>query len=312
MKTNKIYLIFTILLVALVTLSNVVNASTSFNLKLNSTKTSYSKGDTVTVNIDLSNVTDQSGIAGYQAKLSYDSNVLTLDSFTSNDWEVMQNEGAIVANTKDALGTSSGTTAIAKFKVNENTTESSTTIKMTSIKGTSGDLETLEGTSSELKITIKTTDDSNDNTNGGTSNGGTSNGGTTNGGTTNGGTSNGGTSNAGTTNGGTTNGGTTNGGTTNGGTSNGGTSNGGTSNGGTSNGGTSNGGTSNGGTSNGGTSNGGTTNGGTSNGGTNNNKVNNTTTGSKIPYAGAENVIGIVALVAVIGIVSFVKYRKTF
>ena len=305
MKKIKIYLVCIILLVTLVILSNTVNASACFNLKLNSTKNSYSKGDTVSVNIDLANVTDDSGIAGYQAKLSYDSNVLTLDGVTSNNWEVMQNEGAIVANTKDALGTSSGTTAVATFKVNENTTASSTTIKMSNIKGTSGDLETVEGTSTELKITIKT-DDSN---NGGTNSNGTINNGTTNNGTTNNGTTNNGTNNNGTINNGTNNNGTINNGTTNNGTNNNGTTNNGTNNNGTTNNGTNNNGTINNGTNNNGTTNSGTTNNGTNN--KINNKVNNTTTGQKIPYAGAEDIIGIVALISVIGIASYIRYRKT-
>lgn len=57
------------------------------------TGTTYKKGDTVSVKIDLSNVSDSSGIAGYQGKLVYDANVLELNNITSDTWEIMENEG---------------------------------------------------------------------------------------------------------------------------------------------------------------------------------------------------------------------------
>ena len=121
MKMKKFYLTLITLLISLVLLSSTVNASSAFNLNLNSSATSYSKGDTVSVTVNLSNVSDTSGIVGYQANLIYDSNVLTLNNVTSNNWEVMENEGAIVVNTKDALGDTSGTTITANFTIKENT-----------------------------------------------------------------------------------------------------------------------------------------------------------------------------------------------
>ncbi len=83
-----------ILLTIIGLLSNsVYAANTSFHLALKIEGTTYQKGDTVSVKIDLSNVPDESGICGYQGKLVYDSNVLTFNNITSDNWEVMENEG---------------------------------------------------------------------------------------------------------------------------------------------------------------------------------------------------------------------------
>ena len=68
-----------VLLTIIGLLSNSVYAAdTSFHLALKIEETTYQKGDTISVKIDLSNVLDESGICGYQGKLVYDSNVLTL------------------------------------------------------------------------------------------------------------------------------------------------------------------------------------------------------------------------------------------
>lgn len=83
-----------ILLTIIGLLSNSVYATdTSFHLALKIEETTYQKGDTISVKIDLSNVLDESGICGYQGKLVYDSNVLTFNNITSDNWEVMENEG---------------------------------------------------------------------------------------------------------------------------------------------------------------------------------------------------------------------------
>lgn len=83
-----------ILLTIIGLLSNSVYATdTSFHLVLKVEETTYQKGDTISVKIDLSNVLDESGICGYQGKLVYDSNVLTFNNITSDNWEVMENEG---------------------------------------------------------------------------------------------------------------------------------------------------------------------------------------------------------------------------
>ena len=83
-----------ILLTIIGLLSNSVYATdTSFHLVLKVEETTYQKGDTISVKIDLSNVLDESGICGYQGKLVYDSNVLTFNNITSDNWEVMENDG---------------------------------------------------------------------------------------------------------------------------------------------------------------------------------------------------------------------------
>ncbi len=95
MKTRKICFILMLLLttIGLLLFNSVYAADASFHLALKIEKTSYQEGDTVSVKINLSNVPDESGICGYQGKLVYDSNVLTFNNITSDNWEVMENEG---------------------------------------------------------------------------------------------------------------------------------------------------------------------------------------------------------------------------
>lgn len=93
MRIRKICFMLMLLLLTMGLLSNAVYADTTFHLSLKIDGTTYQKGDTVSVKIDLSNVSDSSGICGYQGKLVYDSNVLTFNNITSDNWEVMENEG---------------------------------------------------------------------------------------------------------------------------------------------------------------------------------------------------------------------------
>lgn len=130
----------------------------SFHLALQPNKTTLKKGDTVEVSIVLDNIKVESGdkgIGAYSAKISYDTNVFgEIEKVKSENWEIMQNEGSMIANTKDGnCVTQKTVTGTFELKVKENAKIGETTIKIGEIKGSSG--ETIIGQGNELKIKIE-------------------------------------------------------------------------------------------------------------------------------------------------------------
>lgn len=93
MKVKKMSFMLILLLIVSLLSTRAYAENSTFSLNLKADNTAYNKGDTLSVAIDLANVSDSTGIIGYQAKIVYDANVLTLNSFTSDNWEVMENEG---------------------------------------------------------------------------------------------------------------------------------------------------------------------------------------------------------------------------
>lgn len=104
MKKIKVLSIAILTIMLLTTLSMAVEDS--FKLSLEPVSNEVTRGDTFDVKVfldDIQVVSGEQGIAGYTAKLTYDTDVLTLEKVTaSSGWEAMENEGAVVVNTSDA------------------------------------------------------------------------------------------------------------------------------------------------------------------------------------------------------------------
>ena len=156
MKKIKVLSIAILAIMLLTTLS--MAAEDSFKLSLEPVSNEVTRGDTFDVKVfldDIQVVSGEQGIAGYTAKLTYDTDVLTLEKVTaSSGWEAMENEGAVVVNTSDAEVVKQRTeTIVATFKVNDNASFGDTTIQIDNIEGTSI-AETIDGTGSSTTIRI--------------------------------------------------------------------------------------------------------------------------------------------------------------
>ena len=157
MKNIKILSIFTLIIMMIVmTCTTIVYATDSFSLDLIADKTTLHPGDTVQLQIKLNNLNIESGeqgIGAYSGKLLYNADIFDFVSITSDKWEVMQNEGKIIANTKDAnVVTAPEVTATVKLQVKENATEGATEVELTQIQGSAPD--TIEGVGSKVELTI--------------------------------------------------------------------------------------------------------------------------------------------------------------
>lgn len=156
MKKIKVLSIAILTIMLLTTLSMAVEDS--FKLSLEPVSNEVTRGDTFDVKVfldDIQVVSGEQGIAGYTAKLTYDTDVLTLEKVTaSSGWEAMENEGAVVVNTSDAEVVKQRTeTIVATFKVNDDASFGDTTIQIDNIEGTSI-AETIDGTGSSTTIRI--------------------------------------------------------------------------------------------------------------------------------------------------------------
>lgn len=143
MKNKKIVItLLTILIVMLAMVGESFAATFSAGLTPNASK--VSKGDVVKVTFKLSSINVDGGINGITATLKYDSDVLSLDGDVSelNDWTVTFNEnnGNLAFEKQDPI-TSDEDIATFSFKVAENTSATTSTIKLVSIKGANSSLD---------------------------------------------------------------------------------------------------------------------------------------------------------------------------
>lgn len=143
---------------------NNVYATDEFELNLETSQDSIKKGETITLNIILDNLNVESGdkgIGAYKATLVYDTNVFSkIQNVSSNDWEISENEGNIVAVKKDGKCVTNKTnTATITLEVNEMAKEGITELYFEKITGSSG--ETIIGKSkvAQVKITDKVIQD---------------------------------------------------------------------------------------------------------------------------------------------------------
>ena len=160
MKRIKLVVIITILCIAFTMIApKSYAADESFELQLEASSTTLNLGDNFSVDIIIDNMNVTSGdqgIGAYQAKIIYDTKVLELVNVTAaTGWEVLENEGNMVANTSNAEVVTERThTATINFKVLDNVTFGDTTISLESIQGSSG-TTTIDGTGIEEVVSIE-------------------------------------------------------------------------------------------------------------------------------------------------------------
>ncbi len=159
MKRIKLISIITFICVILISLSTLTYAADeSFELQLNPLTKEIVLGNTFEVEIVLDNMNVTSGdqgIGAYTAKLTYDTEVLELVSVQQQTgWEIMENEGNIVALTTDGEVVKDRTlTAKATFKVKDDAQLGDTEISLESVSGSSG-VATIQGTGVSATIQI--------------------------------------------------------------------------------------------------------------------------------------------------------------
>ena len=160
MKRIKLAVIITILCIAFTMIApKSYAADESFELQLEASSTTLNPGDSFSVDIIIDNMNVTSGdqgIGAYQAKIIYDTNVLELVNVTAaTGWEVLENEGNMVANTSNAEVVTERThTATINFKVLDNVTFGDTTISLESVQGSSG-TTTIDGTGIAEVVSIE-------------------------------------------------------------------------------------------------------------------------------------------------------------
>ena len=177
MKPIKLISIIAFICAILISLSTLSYAADdSFELQLNALSKEVVLGNTFEVEILLDNMNVTSGdqgIGAYTAKLIYDTEVLELVSVQQQaGWEIMENEGNIVALTTDGEVVKDRTlTAKATFKVKDNAQLGDTEILIESVSGSSG-TATIQGTGVSaivqvIEQSIVPGDDDDENTAGG-------------------------------------------------------------------------------------------------------------------------------------------------
>lgn len=159
MKKIKIISILVLLIITSLTINTYAATEESFELKLETSIGSINPEETFSINIVLDNIkvtTGDLGIGAYSAVIKYDTNILEIVNATAaTNWEIMTNEGNIIANTKNAeVVKEKQNTATIEFKVKKTAKLEDTEIKIENIEGSSG-LTTINGKGISKKVTIK-------------------------------------------------------------------------------------------------------------------------------------------------------------
>jgi len=171
MKRINLAVIITILCIVFTMIAPKAYAvDESFQLQLEASSITLHSGDTFSVDIIMDNINITSGdqgIGAYQAKIVYDTKVLELVSVTpATGWEVLENEGNMVANTSNAEVVRERThTAVINFKVLDDPIMGNSEIRLESIQGSSG-TTTIDGTGRQELVNIVENNTGNDNTTG--------------------------------------------------------------------------------------------------------------------------------------------------
>ena len=173
MKRIKLLAILSILCIILTLFStnSFAEGEESFDLELEASSITLNPGDTFSVDIIIDNINVTSGdqgIGAYQAKIIYDENVLELVNVTAaSGWEVLENEGNMVANTSTGeVVQERTTTATINFKVKDDAEIGNTVISLESIQGSSG-YTTIAGNGITEIVGVEENNDDNNNTTGG-------------------------------------------------------------------------------------------------------------------------------------------------
>ena len=172
MKRIKLLAMITIISILCIMIApKAYAADESFQLQLEASSITLHPGDTFSVDIIMDNINVTSGdqgIGAYQAKIIYDTKVLELVSVTpATGWEVLENEGNMVANTSNAeVVRERAHTAVINFKVLDDPNMGNSEISLESIQGSSG-TTTIDGTVRQELVNIVENNTGNDNTTGG-------------------------------------------------------------------------------------------------------------------------------------------------
>ena len=172
MKRIKLLAMITIISILFIMIAPKAYAvDESFQLQLEASSITLHPGDTFSVDIIIDNINITSGDQGtgaYQAKIVYDTKVLELVSVTpATGWEVLENEGNMVANTSNAeVVRERAHTAVINFKVLDDPNMGNSEISLESIQGSSG-TTTIDGTVRQELVNIVENNTGNDNTTGG-------------------------------------------------------------------------------------------------------------------------------------------------
>lgn len=135
MKKKKILIAVLAVIILMFLVINESLAAGSFSASLTPNNTKVSKGSEVKVTLKVSGINVDGGISSLVATLDYDSDVLSLsDKKALNDWTITYNEdnSKLVLDKADAI-TDDQEIATFTFKVAENTSATTTSIKIKSI-----------------------------------------------------------------------------------------------------------------------------------------------------------------------------------
>lgn len=143
MKNKKIVITLLTILIVMLAMVGESFAADSFSAGLTPNSSRVNKGDVVKVTFKLSSINVDGGVNGITATLKYDSDVLTVDEDVAelNDWSVTfnKNNGNLAFEKQDPI-TNDEEIATFSFKVSDNTSATSSTIKLVSIKGANSSL----------------------------------------------------------------------------------------------------------------------------------------------------------------------------
>ena len=174
MKRIKLLAILSILCIILTLFStnSFAEGEESFDLELEASSITLNPGDTFSVDIIIDNINVTSGdqgIGAYQAKIIYDENVLELVNVTAaSGWEVLENEGNMVANTSTGeVVQERTTTATINFKVRDDAEIGNTVISLESIQGSTGYTTIAGNVITEIVGVEEENNNDNNNTTGG-------------------------------------------------------------------------------------------------------------------------------------------------
>lgn len=156
---RKIIKISLILLMA-ICITGSVYAASSCNISMKTTKTEYSKGDTVTIDVNISDIKSNRGIISFGGTLEYDKDSLSLEKMEGlNGWETpidgssYNKANGKFAITRSGLGKKNETILRLKFKVkNANKTSLTITLKNMTLADGSAPIKV---NAVSKKITIK-------------------------------------------------------------------------------------------------------------------------------------------------------------
>lgn len=160
-----------LLMILIIAVTTIVNADTdTFELNLEVANKSIKAGDTIKVDVVLDNISvtsGEKGIAAVQGKLIYDTNVFEVKgTISGTNWEVSNENGSFVANTKDAkVVTTKVTVCTFELKAKEDAAAGNTNFKLEKVQGSAAG-STVTGTASNtITVNIEKISNSNSATN---------------------------------------------------------------------------------------------------------------------------------------------------